>query len=603
MENSDPTLLATIMIFVIVFLIVIARSRIAVPPGSHAILQKRFSLKRQTSRHNFSVVSLHGGVGIQATTLKTGNHWGYFPLQYSYEIVPFVHIPPNEIAIVSARDGTPMPEGAILGTTDNQVDFSDAGSFLENGGIKGRQAKVLRSGVYSINYHLFDVFTTQNVPEGIDAGELCSVRIGPKEVGIVTTFDGEPLAEGQIAGKPIQGHRNYQDADSFINGGGQKGLQEELLMSGDHFINPWFASVEITPMITIAAGIVGVVVSNVGEYEEGRDGHLVGEKGKRGIQQTPLLAGTHAVNVLTHRIQPVPVYDITLEWSDIKKDPSRYDAELRPLRLRSKDGFEFTMEISQVIRIKPDEAPILISQIGVTEKWSNEIEFGSDKGQKFSSVRNLITRLLKPFIEAHFRNVAQTYGVKEFQSKREQLQAEAAEAIREALAVAGVVGVRTNINEIELPQSVQDMMISVKLTEEEINLVNVRKKLEVEKAALLQREAQTEGAAELEKAKYEEQAANIRHKIELEKIEREVLRMKGEFDAAGGIDRIKFVEISKALGNIVLPQIISSSDGGVDLTQLVTFRMLTEMLDESEGLSLEKKAELKQLLHSPKPNE
>lgn len=465
MGYSHAELIILVTFVALVSLLAMIKSRIAVPPGSHAVVRKRFSLRRKVARLDFSVVSIHGGVGFQAKTLETGNHWGYFPWQYSFEIFHFVNVPPNEIAIVSARDEAPMPEGAILGTSRNQFDFSDGRSFLENGGIKGRQAKVLRSGVYSINHHLFDVFTAQNAPEGVAAGELRSIRIGPKEVGIVTTFDGEPLAEGQIAGRMIPGHKNYQDADSFINGGGQKGLQEELLMSGDYFINPWFASVEITPMITIAAGIVGVVVSNVGKYEEDVDGQSSGKERSRGIQKTPLLAGTHAVNVLTHRVQPVPVYDITLEWSDVSKDASRYDAELRPLRLTSKDGFEFKIEISQVIRIKPDEAPILISQIGVTERWSGEIEFGTDGGQKFSSVRNLITRLLKPFIEAHFRNVAQTYGVKEFQLKREQLQSEAAEAIREALAFAGVVGVRTNINEIELPKSVQEMMINVKLTQ------------------------------------------------------------------------------------------------------------------------------------------
>lgn len=127
--------------------------------------------------------------------------------------------------------------------------------------------------------------------------------------------------------------------------------------------------------------------------------------------------------------------------------------------------------------------------------------------------------------------------------------------------------------------------------------------MEVEKAALLLREAQATGAAELEKAKFEEQTESIRHKVELKRIEREILRLKGEFDATGGVDRIKFVEITKAVGNIRPPQIVSGGDGGFDLIQLAVLRMLTEMVDEGEGLSLENKAELKQLLQSAKRGE
>ena len=39
-------------------------------------------------------------------------------------------------------------------------------------------------------------------------------------VGIVTTLDGLPIEAGQIAGKLVEGHNNFQDFDCFIKNGG-----------------------------------------------------------------------------------------------------------------------------------------------------------------------------------------------------------------------------------------------------------------------------------------------------------------------------------------------------------------------------------------------
>jgi uncharacterized membrane protein YqiK len=59
-------------------------------------------------------------------------------------------------------------------------------------------------------------------------------------VGIVTTLDGEPLEKGEIAGISVAGHRNYQDPMAFIQAGGMKGLQEDVILAGTYYLNPWF---------------------------------------------------------------------------------------------------------------------------------------------------------------------------------------------------------------------------------------------------------------------------------------------------------------------------------------------------------------------------
>ena len=67
---------------------------------------------------------------------------------------------------------------------------------------------------------------------------------GQMWLGIVTTLDGTPISEGEIAGPVIPVHDNFQTGQKFITGGGRRGLQEQVLLSGSWNINPWFAVVE-----------------------------------------------------------------------------------------------------------------------------------------------------------------------------------------------------------------------------------------------------------------------------------------------------------------------------------------------------------------------
>ena len=56
------------------------------------------------------------------------------------------------------------------------------------------------------------------------------VIINENMVGIVTTLDGQPIESGQIAGKYIEGHNNFQDFDTFLqHNGGNRGLQPQVL--------------------------------------------------------------------------------------------------------------------------------------------------------------------------------------------------------------------------------------------------------------------------------------------------------------------------------------------------------------------------------------
>ena len=86
----------------------------------------------------------------------------------------------------------------------------------------------------------------------------------PDRVGIVTMLDGRPIPAGDLAGPIVAGHDSFQRGQAFIDAGGCRGLQEEVLLSGSWNLNPWLVQVEQVPLTEIPIGYVGVVVSYVG---------------------------------------------------------------------------------------------------------------------------------------------------------------------------------------------------------------------------------------------------------------------------------------------------------------------------------------------------
>jgi uncharacterized membrane protein YqiK len=98
--------------------------------------------------------------------------------------------------------------------------------------------------------------------------ELRLYSVATEKVGIVTALDGIPIEAGAIAGAIIPEHDNFQNAQLFINGGGRRGLQEQVILSGSWNINPWFAQIEQVKMTEIPIGYVGVVISFVGGAQD-----------------------------------------------------------------------------------------------------------------------------------------------------------------------------------------------------------------------------------------------------------------------------------------------------------------------------------------------
>ena len=230
------------------------------------IVVKKFSTRSLPAGR---LVALAGEAGYQADTLAPGWHFGYWLWQFSVIKVPVIVVPQGEIALVVANDGSPIPPERILGKVVDCDNYQNARKFLVNGGEKGRQLSILTAGTYRLNTALFTIITTANAEKhGMGARQLLVYTVHPDKVGVVTTLDGVSISEGEIAGAIIQGHDNFQNVQAFLNGGGRRGLQEQILLSGSWNLNPWFVQVEQVPMTEIPIGYVGVVISFVGQAHE-----------------------------------------------------------------------------------------------------------------------------------------------------------------------------------------------------------------------------------------------------------------------------------------------------------------------------------------------
>jgi uncharacterized membrane protein YqiK len=439
-------------------LFVLLSGTVLVPNDSIGLVTKKFAVFGKVSLPDGAIIALRGEAGQQADTLAPGLHLWLWPWQYKVTMKRFLIVPPGQIGVVVARDGNPLPTGRIVGRHVECDFFQDARAFIENGGERGPQMTVIPPGSYRINPLLFSVAMTD------------VLDIPQNRLGVVTTREGAALPTGEIAGPEVSGHNGFQDPQAFLDAGGMKGLQEQVLLAGRYFINPRFATVEIIDMVEVPIAHVGVVIAFVGR--DGRDvtgddfshGNLV-SRGEKGVWVTPLDPGRYAINPYTHKVRTVPTANVVLNWANAKTEAHMLDANLSTISVRSGDGFKFNLDVSQIIHIPGRDAPKVIA--------------------RFGSVENLVTQVLEPTIGNYFRNAAQNSDIIDFLRNRTQRQEEARRAIEEALRDYDVGAVDTLIGDISPPDALMKTLTDRKIADQErvtfetqVEAQAVRQKLE-----------------------------------------------------------------------------------------------------------------------------
>ncbi len=391
------------------------------------------------------LIALKGQAGFQPGVLRGGFHF-FFPFQYRLHVQPLVTIPQGQVGYVFARDGAPLQSTQTLARNVEATVFEDTRQFLESGGQKGPQRKILREGTYAINLAQFVIIAHDRIyglqMEANDATlfeemnaiiaardgfNAVVIKDGEDAIGVVTVHDGPSLPSDQIIAPTVGNdqnnlatfHNNFQDPEAFLSAGGKRGRQLQVLVEGSYFINRLFATVEKVAKTVVEVGHVGVVVSYTGELgadtsgEEYRHGELVA-RGNRGVWSEPLLPGKYAFNPYAGKILMVPTTNFILKWDQTSVGPHKLDENLSEVSLITKDAFEPILPLSVVVHIDYRKAPLVV--------------------QRFGDIKKLVEQTLDPMVSAYFKNIAQTRTLIQLLQDRSDIQQTSAVQMKDKFA-------------------------------------------------------------------------------------------------------------------------------------------------------------------------
>ena len=382
-------------------------------------------------------IALHGEAGFEPEILRGGIHL-FFPFTYRIHTSDLVTVGQGKIAYVFARDGASLGASQVLAAndTEDKSDFQDVRRFLVGGGQKGPQRKILREGTYAINTTQFAIITDERVYghalSQLEQGVLDSMKqtiadrdgfvpvvlaVGQDLVGIVTVHDGPSLPPGEIIAPEVGTdlhdvatfHNNFQEPERFLEAGGFRGRQLQVVVEGTWYINRLFATVEAVPKTVIPVGNVGVVIFYTGPKtadvsgESYRHGELV-MNGSRGVWRDPMLPGKYAFNTYAGKIEIIPTVNFILKWVRGEVGALKLDENLSEISLITKDAFEPTLPLSVVMHIDYKKAPMII--------------------QRFGDVKKLVEQTLDPMVSAFFKNIAQKMTLIELLQNRAAIQEE-----------------------------------------------------------------------------------------------------------------------------------------------------------------------------------
>jgi hypothetical protein len=519
-----PELIAVVLMLLIILIVPSIR---IIGPTEVGLVVKRFSL-RKLSEDN--PIAMNGEAGYQADLLMPGWRFKLW-LVYSVDKHPWVQVPAGEIGVVIAQVGKPLPIGAKSAVYKNEfANFSNLRTFLELGGQKGVQRPVLPPGtLVPIHPVGFLVITRRLVygvpisPElknaskqtgklsvemfGLSPQQLAVVRVSPITqdnrqvdiIGIVTTFEGEPLHAGDIANRignyvdiadlekknaedaalmetilasKNNIHNNYQDFQKFLDSGGKIGLQHDPLLYGAYNLNPFLLTVEIVPMLVVEQGQAAVIKSYVGlasqdtSGSEFKFGSLV-RPGHRGIWREPIRTGKYPLNPHCYKAEIVPTAILNLNWAEASSEAHNLDKNLQQIIAKSREGFVFKIDLQVQIHIPDTQASRVISMVG--------------------TVKNLVEEVLQAAVGNHFRDTLQALPAIKFIETRNDIQKQAMTYIESKLREYNVETRGVYIQDVVFPDDLVKVLTQREIANQEIETFKKQKqsqdqRIETEKA-------------------------------------------------------------------------------------------------------------------------
>lgn len=512
-----------------------------------------------------------GEKGVQIELLPPGDY-RINPALFNVKPIPMIVIQENEVGIVYAQDGLPLREGQLFAdSVDGHSNYQDIEAFLKNGGQKGPQINVLKPGKYKINEKFFKVKTA------------AAINIPQDKIGLITANGGIPLPKNEVVAIQVEGHNSFQDGEAFLKNGGQKGRQSEYLSSGMYYLNTDLFTVEQVKQVEIPTGNVGVVTSYVGEEpsseiefalsssqtDENRNGEeLIKEtitmpENYKGIQHKILRPGLYPINTYAYNVQLIDITNISVEWANNPTEVQK--THFNPLQVLSQDGFPLTVAVQVIVRIKPQQAPILVAKVG--------------------SVQKLIKDVIDPIISSSFRNQASQASAISFLQDRSKEQANSEEHVRQELAKYNVECVSVLITNIDIPKELMDTQTKKIIAQQEIEQYKMQQKSAEERVKTEKTIAIADQQPELVKSEINVQIAEQKklEKITLAEADAQSAKLYGE----GESNKIKFLGDAEAYKIKSLAQAQSEQIEKVGQANADAYKKQVEAIGEDGIVAIE----------------
>lgn len=470
--------------------------RFYVPPNHMAVITAKVGAPLPPGQ----ILASRGQKGVQEEVLGEGRHF-LNPVLYEYAIVPMTLIPAGKVGVVTSKVGTELAEG----------------EFLADPGQKGIWRKILGPGKYRMNPigYKIDVIDAISIPIGYD--------------GVITSLSGKQAPEGKFA-RP-----------------GEKGVREDVLQPGLYYINPREFSVNV-----LEIGLNQV--------------SLLGKKGSEVITKGQIATQNRAMDelqktlLLEQQEKRADYLSKTRPGAPEPKDAARPKAAGKPLvdesistfvlnqfvEFPSRDGFEISLDMTVEFELLPKNIAWIYRSYG--------------------DLPAAVDKIIMPQILSVSRLKGSAYGARDFivGEGREKFQNDLTETLARTLAERRIIVYSALIRHVNVPMQILDPIQQASIAQEQ-DLTNQEKQNTAKKMAQLNTELslieqrREQVAQETEKLKAEVRADQEKQVAEIQgetlklaaQVEQETAGVRAEKTVRLGraaAEKIKLVEGEKARG-------------------------------------------------------
>lgn len=409
--------------------------RFYVGPGEIAVV----TAKNGTPLPPGQILAKHGQKGVQEDVLAEGRHF-LNPVAYEYQIVPATLIPPGKVGIVTSKGGSDLPPG----------------EFLASAGQKGIWRQALGPGKYRLN------------PVGYEVRIVDAISIPIGYVGAVTSLSGKQAPEGEFAKT------------------GEKGIRADILQPGLYYVNPAAFKVDVLEVGVNQVSLVGktgggvitkaqIATSNVAMDELQRN-VLVEQQAKRQeyAKENKLNLGVNSLISPESKAEPLKKEKRSGGGQVMgKMAPSPGSAPVQAafvlnqfVEFPSKDGFEISLDMTVEFELLPENIAWIFRNYG--------------------DLPAAVDKVIMPQILSISRLKGSAYGARDFivGEGREKFQNDLTDTLAKVLGEKKIVIHNALIRHVNVPMQILDPIQQASIAQEQ-DLTNQEKQNTAKKQAEL----------------------------------------------------------------------------------------------------------------------